>query len=257
MPQLKVHINNPMQNSSMKLIPTTLNFKNMRRLRQRRNVQTVYNSIKNNDMVSFHNNINSKELSRTIEDIELNLEQLISHVNTSGHISRLLLSRTLAKKASRQGSKDENEQLDICNSISQQCGISITNLSSTALRPTKDGEIVTKKEMEDKSIPKDCCLKSFDGEITGNINGYIAAKVAFGSGGHQDNVFEEMDTMADWWKTYKNESPDVLVILIDTDLTSKFDRLKEKYVHSPNIMVYNHVDFQKYLIDTFYKEDNA
>lgn len=246
-----------MQQAIMKLAPNTLDFKNIRRLRQKRNVQTVYRSITDNDMVSFNKNINPKELSRTLEDLEMTLEQLITHVNTAGHVSKLLLSRTLAKKASRQGSKDETEQLEVCNSISKQCGISITNLSVTALRPTKDGQIVSKQEMKEKSIPKDCCLKSFDGEITGKISGYVAAKVAYGSGGHQDNVFEEMDTMAEWWKTFKSDTQDVLVVLIDTDLTVKFDRLKEKYNDVSNVMVYNHTDFQRYIIDTYYNVDST
>jgi len=42
-----------------------------------------------------------------------------------------------------------------------------------------------------------------------------------------------------------------LVILIDTDLHKKFDRMKEKYSKVANIMVYNHYDFQNYIITTY------
>ena len=75
-----------------------------------------------------------------------------------------------------------------------------------------------------------------------------------GSGGHQDNVFEEMDTMCNWWKEFKKKenTDDILVILIDTDLTSKFNRLKNKYSDIANIKVCNHIGLQQYIIDTFY-----
>ena len=36
-------------------------------------------------------------------------------------------------------------------------------------------------------------LKSFDGQITGRVNGWIFAKVVIDKGGHQDNVHHEIE----------------------------------------------------------------
>ena len=102
------------------------------------------------------------------------------------------------------------------------------------------------------NIQKNTCLKSFDGEITGKINGYIFAKITFTDGGHQDNVFEEAHTFAEWCEKYKaNHGDKLYVILIDTDLTQKFKELKEKY-HSDNIWVVDHIDFQKLILERFH-----
>ena len=83
----------------------------------------------------------------------------------------------IAKCASRQGTKDEEVQLTTCNITSSKFGIKITNLSATALRPTKDGEIVSAKTLRERAIPKDCCLKSFDGLIEGKILATLLPKV--------------------------------------------------------------------------------
>ena len=92
------------------------------------------------------------------------------------------------------------------------------------------------------------CLKSFDAEISGKINGFVCAKVCYGSGGHQDNVFEEMDTVCEWWKKYKFNTNEILVILIDTDLEKKQLRLKEKFIDIDNIKIFNHIEFQHHLL---------
>jgi hypothetical protein len=97
----------------------------------------------------------------------------------------------------------------------------------------------------------DCCLKSFDAKITGKINGFISAKVVYGSGGHQDNAFEEMDTLSHWWTRYKSDSVDFLIILIGTDLTTKFAILK-KYDDTKNVKIFDHVEFQRYMISEYY-----
>ena len=109
--------------------------------------------------------------------------------------------------------------------------------------------------MKKYNITKDNCLKSFDGKITGKINGYISAKVAYGTGGHQDNVFEELDNMADCWAKYKNEDDNILVFLIDTDLENKFNCLKTKYENYDNIKFFNHYSFQEFIINN-YNDDN-
>ena len=88
------------------------------------------------------------------------------------------------------------------------------------------------------------------------MNGYITAKVAYGSGGHQDNVFEEMDTISEWWSKYNTETDEVLIVLVDTDLQTKLNRLIEKYDHVKNIMIFNHIQFQQYMIDNYYTDES-
>lgn len=102
--------------------------------------------------------------------------------------------------------------------------------------------------MKQKNITKDKCLKSFDAKITGKINGWLSAKITFGNGGHQDNVFEEEDTLCLWWKKYYKNKEDKLVILIDTNLEKEFITLKNKYKICKNIIITNHFEFQNYMI---------
>ena len=79
----------------------------------------------------------------------------------------------------------------------------------------------------------------------------MCAKVCYGSGGHQDNVFEEMYNYCEWVDKYYNDTnnEELFVCLIDTDLTRQFDELKNKYSHIKNLLIVNHVDFQHYLFD--------
>jgi len=230
--------------------PIERNFKDIRNVRQQNNNKIVYNSVKTNNMKMFHENINCKEYKRLLNDLEFTENEFIKKCIEDDKFC-IAISRLISKNSSRQGSKDEKEQLITCNITSQKYGLTITNLKATEFRPTKNGIIVSKREMKKKSIPKDMCLKSFDGKITGKINGYITAKVSYGSGGHQDNVFEEMDVIAEWWKTYKSDNEDILIVLIDTDLTQKLKILKNKYKNVKNVMIYNHIEFQLYIINTY------
>lgn len=150
----------------------------------------------------------------------------------------------IAKSAIRQGCFEEKMQLDICAQIASQRGVHIKNLSATAFRPTKDGRIINNTEA--KKIPKNDCLKSFDAKITGKITGWIFAKVVFGNGGAQDNVFEEAYTFCEWVQKYGN-SDDIYVVLIDTDLEQRFKILKNKF-HEKNLLVVNHRELQEYFI---------
>jgi hypothetical protein len=238
-----------------KLKPIEHNFKDIRKVRQSNNNKIVYENLIKGDVKTLHNIINLKEYKRTLNDLELTEVEFISKCKDDKLFAKLA-SRTISKNASRQGSKDETEQLRTCNIISKKCGVSIKNLKTKDFRPTKEGIIVSNKEMIKKQIPKDCCLKSFDAKISGKINGFISAKVAYGSGGHQDNVFEEMDTLAGWWEKYKTKTKEFLIILIDTDLIKKFTIIKEKYKKVNNIKVFNHIEFQQYMINSFYTDES-
>jgi hypothetical protein len=237
--------------------PTTIvrNFKNIRSERQDSNNSKVRESIKTNDKKLFNKSINTKAFSRVIKELKMNEEQIFEKCNEDDTFCKLL-SMNISKKSSRQGSKDETEQLKTCNLTSQKCGVNIQNLSATAFRPTKKGKIISQTEMKDQKISKDECFKSFDGVISGRMIGYITAKVAFGSGGHQDNVFEEMDAIAEWWGKFKAGSTDLLVLLIDTDLLDKFSRIKKKYQNIKNILVFSHIDLQEYIINTHYSVES-
>ena len=92
---------------------------------------------------------------------------------------------------------------------------------------SKEGKILEPKDMKEKNIKKDQCHKSFDGRIEGKLKGTIAAKVVYNNGGHQDNVFHEMDDLANCWEKHVKEPENKLVILIDTDLQDQFERLRE------------------------------
>jgi hypothetical protein len=161
---------------------------------------------------------------------------------TAGRISKL---------ATRQGSKDEAIQIQTCHKISSCYKINISQLPNDSLRPCKNGTLVSKEQF--KLMPdKNSCLKSFDAEISGIAQGYVFAKVVYGSGGHQDNVFEEAYTFAEWVREYGDE--DLLyVILIDTDHTTKFQQLKSKAseIKEKKLLVVNHVEFQQYIIDNY------
>ena len=234
--------------------PIEKNFKDIRLIRQTKNNKIVYESLREGDIERLNNNVNLKEYKSTLEDLELTEADFL--LKCKDDCFAKLASTRISKKASRQGSKDETEQLRTCNITSQKCGISIKNLTSTELRPVKDGSIVSNDEMKKKQIKKDCCLKSFDAEISGKIKGFISAKVSYGNGGHQDNVFYEMDSLAEWWKKYKYESEELLIILIDTDLIKKFTTIKEKYSSVNNIKVFNHIDFQQYMISEYYIDES-
>ena len=233
--------------SSSTTLIREIDFKDVRKKRQIDNDNKAFHSLRSNDRNDFYKHINRTKFNECLKIITID-EVFIKCKNDD--FVATLLSRNYSKTASRQGAKDEELQLTTCDDICKEVnnGISINRLSSTALRPTRSGQIVSKIEMGKQSIPKADCLKSFDAQITGNLNGYVCAKVCYGPGGHQDNVYKEMDEYCEWWKDYKNDSEEILVILIDTDLKEKLSHLKKKYVDINNIKIFNHIEFQKYLI---------
>jgi len=237
--------------------PIEVDFKDRRTVRQINNNKIVFESLIKGDLKTFNENINRKEYERTLANFEdeLTETELLLKCKEDHYFAKMS-SMHISKNASRQGSKDETEQLRTCNITAKKCGCEIINLSNTEFRPTKNGSIISNSEMVKKGIQKDCCLKSFDGKILGKINGFISAKVAYGSGGHQDNVFEEMDIVAEWWNKYKSETGEFLIVLMDTDLIPKFTRIKEKYNNVNNIMVFNHIQFQQYMINTYYIDES-
>ena len=224
-----------------------VDFQNIRVVRQRMNDDLVFDSIATNNIKELKKHSNEKEMNRVLNDLNMTVEDLVQECINNNTLNRVLSGR-ISKKASRQGNNDEEMQMKVCNITSSKYGIEIENLSATAYRPTKCGQIMSKSEMKSNNVAMDDCLKSFDGKMSGAMNGWIFAKVVYGNGGHQDNVFHEAEALCSWVEKYKAEHDEIYVILIDTDLATKFERIKQKYAHIKNIWVVNHVDFQKRLM---------
>lgn len=234
-----------------KVQPFAVDFKKNRKLRQFQNDALVYNSIKNNDKDEFRKNINTNTLNKLLKCIGLDFSQFWEKC-TSDEIYCKTIPMLLSKCSSRQGNIDEKEQLDICNKTAQQFGINVIRLNNTQLRPSKDGHILTREHMKQNNIEKDDCLKSFDGKVQGNMSGFITSKITYDTGGHQDNVFEEINTLCEWWNNYKaTDTNEYLIALIDTDLSRQLNALKKKYITNSNIKIFSHVEFQQYIIDNY------
>lgn len=232
----------------------SIDFENIRSYRQEKNITQLKDYILDDNRNEIKKNMNPKAFQRMLYYTKMTEDEMLKKCRDD-ILFCISICVNIAKNASRQGCKDEKLQIDICNSVAKECGVNIEDLSATAFRPTKDGVILSQKEKIEGGISNDCCLKSFDAKITGKMNGWITAKVVNGNGGHQDNVFEEMDTIAAWWETYKSNADDKLVILVDTNLHNKLSRIKEKYTDIKNIIVCNHVELQRYIIDTYYSEE--
>lgn len=228
------------------LSPIVLDCSNLRSERQKINNLATLNALIESDIELLKKNSNEKEIERVLIELDTSMDTIFDKCKSDLIFAKTLAGR-IAIMASRQGTKDEELQLNTCNLTTSKFGITIENLNATAYRPTKCGKIVNKQEC--KKYEKNDCLKSFDGKIDGRVKGWIFAKVVFGNGGHQDNVFEEAHTFCEWVCKFGNTT-ELYVVLIDTDLTSQFNELKKKY-HKNNLLVVNHVDFQQYMIDKF------
>jgi hypothetical protein len=229
-------------------IPYEIDFSNLRGVRQDLNNTFVFNDITNKDIPNLLKNCNKKELDRILGEENITLDNLLDQLEDNIW-GKKFLAKHIAINASRQGSKDEQTQIQICNQTALKFGITIKSLPNNEVRPCKNGTLVSKEDYK-KIVDKNSCLKSFDAEIIGKLKGYVFAKVVFGNGGHQDNVFEEAHNFCEWVSQFGNEEY-LYVVLIDTDLTNQFNNLKEKFKNNKNILVSNHINFQNYIIDRF------
>jgi len=230
--------------------PIKIDIISIRYNRQNSNKLLALECIKNKN---FTKDINIKEYNKfllELKSINITEEKLLEQCETN-NIMKLLLADKISINASRQGAKDESLQLDICKSTFSKCGIILNNLSATSFRPTKNGEILAKNELKTRGIKNEYCLKSFDARLSGKINGWVFAKIVIGTGGHQDNVFEEALTLCEWVLKFGN-TLDLYIILIDTDLVIKYNNLIEKYEKISNLLIGNHLKVQQYIIDKYY-----
>lgn len=233
--------------------PVIVDFRNARDSRQTLNNLLAKQSIKSRNTAKH---INKKEWERVKDPKELDMSDQEIFENCEAHANfATLLAMHVSINSSRQGTRDEELQILTCNMTSEKCGVNITQLNTTDFRATKNGDIITNKQFKDdvklNKISKNDCLKSFDAKISGKVNGWLFAKVVIGSGGHQDNVFEEAHTSCEWWVKYGSKD-ELFVVLCDTDLEAKFIELKEKYKNTDNIIIGNHITIQQYFIDNYF-----
>lgn len=229
--------------------PIKIDCKNLRVVRQRENNGIMFRALISRDELLVKHLCNNYELGRVLTELNyiqpFSLQDLLQKCATD-HIYAMTLAGRISKVASRQATKDEAFILKKCNETVSQVGITIENLPTTAFRPTKDGRIMDNKQYKKSGLKKSDCLKSFDARISGKVDGWVFAKVAYGSGGHQDNIFSESNEFGEWVQKYGHQN-ELYVILIDTDQTARFQELKEKFIQ-PNILVCNHYEFQVRLL---------
>jgi hypothetical protein len=233
-----------------KIKPICINVEKIRELRQLENINRIklllsnkYENIEQKDLEKI---CNKEQLRRTIQYLEIKFNDLIEKCEDD--IFCKLLSMNISVCASRQGSTDEHFIFDECNKILDNFGSKIKKLGVNDKIPTNCGNILSKKEHDVLYTNRQ--YKSFDGELIGKKHGWIFAKICYGSGGHQDNVFIEAHEMVKWFIKYGQED-ELYVFLIDTDKKDKIKDLKNKCKNHKNILVANHVEFQQYYIDNF------
>lgn len=237
---------------SLDMQPIVFDIIGVRKGRQHTNNTLAEESITRGDLP---NNINVKEFQKVLTElklIDIDEKELLQQCRSNKLVLKLLAGR-IAIQASRQGCKDESMQIATCKETFSRCGIDVKQISSTSMRPTKDGELLTKKEMLSRNIKIEDCLKSFDAQFNGKITGFIFAKIVIGSGGHQDNVFEETYTICEWIVNFTDKTK-TFIVMIDTDLIEKYNKLIKRYENHKNIIIGNHSRVQQQVIDAHYDE---
>jgi hypothetical protein len=207
---------------------------NLRVLRQANNNSMVVDGLMTGDLSNAP--VNQTQLDRVLADLGWTIDELFDNMDEAFAIA---LSHSITIQASRQGTRDEAFIIQGISDSVAPLGINITNLDARAYRPTKDGRIVQNQ----KSQADD--LKSFDGQIEGEVNGWIFAKVVVGSGGHQDNVKNEAVEYGDWAVEYGDPSLDYVMLIDGDDVASDLvDMLSDRYADYPNIYAVDHIDLQ-------------
>ncbi len=224
-----------------------VDFQNIRKERQIYNNNLIYKSIKENNRDELIKLSNKNELDRVLEDTNLNINELVLLCSNNDIMNKILSGR-ISKNSSRQGNIDEIIQINTINELSINYNIYIEKLNIIDYIPMEDGSIISKKYKKDI---KDKCLKSFDAKISGLINGFMFAKIVYGCGGHQDNVFDEANNLCEWIVKFHKNTDMKFVLIIDTDLLVKFDKLKYNFKDIKNIIISNHLDFQNYIISNY------
>jgi len=129
--------------SSVRLEETTTNISNLiaeqRNKRQEHNNIIDYDAINSNPKKPNKNNINDKSLERLLKYLNYNnLDEIIKDKNNHVENRMKLVSLYIAKNASRQGTKDENVQLENINTLQE---LKITILKDGKQKPIIGGGI--------------------------------------------------------------------------------------------------------------------
>ena len=201
--------------------------------RQEHNNKIAYEAIKSNPKKPNDNNINEKALDRLLTYTNYNdLDELIKDKNNHEEIIIKISSLYIAKNASRQGTKDEDLQLENINKLQEY---DITIIKDGKQKPIKGGGIrKSGKKQADELKSIDFVIKFKNEEI-----GYITAKVTSGGGGHQDNVLDEITQFCDWSliQQQNDKQQKVYIVLYDSLNTSKlFNDIKKKYKNTNLIL---------------------
>lgn len=198
------------------------------------NIQREKRQILNYDKVydklfvgSKPDDINVNQLDKIIKYLNLTEIHLLNECRNNNIISKLV-SMLISKQSSRQGSLDEKFQINNLNEEFKNLNICISR-NIKHLRPhCSSNRILSNSDLKKQNIKKSECLKSFDAIIHRNkeLLGWCFMKCCYGSGGHQDNVFIEINNFLQWVKTYGN-SEMLYLIVVDTDLKKQLDNSKE------------------------------
>jgi len=238
------NIENSIENCKKNISLQTIKKRNER---QEHNNELAYNSIKLNLKHSNNNNINNKALIRLLKYTKYNnLDEIIKDKNNHEENIIKLVSLYISKNASRQGMKDEKLQLENINNLHEY---DITIIKDGKQKPIKGGGIrKSKLKQSDELKSIDFIIKYKTNEI-----GYITAKVSSGSGGHQDNVLEEITQFCDWSLIQQKNDKErkVYIVLYDSMNTSKlFNDIIKKYKNT-NLILTNTSNFKINFLNWF------
>lgn len=215
--------------------------------RQEYNNKLAYDTIISNPKNPNYNNINDKALDRLLTYTEYdNLDEMIKDKKNHEEIILKISSLYIAKNASRQGTKDEDLQLETINKLQEY---DITIIKDGKQKPIKGGGIrKSGKKQADELKSIDFVIKYKTEEI-----GFITAKVTSGGGGHQDNVLDEITQFCDWSliQQQNDKQQKVYIVLYDSMNTSKlFNDIKKKYKNT-NLILTNTKNFKNDFLNWF------
>lgn len=152
--------------------------------------------------VSDDSLINIKALNRFLDFKAYSKDELFKDCYYNKSLSDAV-AFAICKSAQRQGIKDEAMVFEYINKNSNH---TVTNLG-----------------VNDKRY--DGIDKSVDGSITGKYCGDIFGKIIVGKGGHQDNVWIELNSIAETVKAFPKDR--IYCLLVDTDDMNNFLKLKQ------------------------------
>ena len=139
---------------NLRVEPIQIDCKNLRVERQKENNDTMLKLLRSGDITLVKRFCNIKELSRLLEDLQIDDKQLLQKCKDDLLFAKVI-SRQISKIASRQGTKDDAFILQKCNETTSKVGIYVENLSTTAFRLTKDGRILTNNQYKKKWFKKE------------------------------------------------------------------------------------------------------